>query len=46
MYREMADRVGFEPTREGNSLTVFKTVPINHSGTCPYSGINASRLSY
>jgi hypothetical protein len=32
--RLLAERVGFEPTgREGPA--VFKTAPINHSGTSP-----------
>ncbi len=30
-----AEGVGFEPTDRRNLSTVFKTVPINHSGTPP-----------
>ena len=32
---ELAEGVGFEPTREQNPLPVFKTGALNHSATLP-----------
>jgi hypothetical protein len=32
---EVAEGVGFEPTRERNPLPVFKTGALNHSATLP-----------
>ena len=34
---ELAEGVGFEPTREQNPLPVFKTGALNHSATLPSS---------
>jgi hypothetical protein len=34
-YSEVADGVGFEPTRERNPLLVFKTSALNHSAILP-----------
>ncbi len=31
----LAERVGFEPTMAKKAITVFETVPFNHSGTSP-----------
>ena len=36
MLKDMAEGVGFEPTREQNPLPVFKTGALNHSATLPY----------
>jgi hypothetical protein len=33
--KNMAEGVGFEPTREQNPLPVFKTGALNHSATLP-----------
>ena len=33
---ELAEGVGFEPTREWNPLPVFKTGALNHSATLPW----------
>lgn len=33
--RNVAEAVGFEPTRRSSRLTVFKTAPFNHSGMLP-----------
>ena len=42
-----AERVGFEPTVEGTSTTVFETAPIGRSGTSPMlSIITKSRWNY
>jgi hypothetical protein len=35
MLQDMAEGVGFEPTREQNPLPVFKTGALNHSATLP-----------
>ena len=35
LLKYAAERVGFEPTVETSSTTVFETVPFNHSGTSP-----------
>ena len=34
--RNLAEGVGFEPTRERNPLPVFKTGALNHSATLPH----------
>ena len=36
-----AERVGFEPTVDTRSTTVFETAPFNHSGTSPVRKIIA-----
>jgi hypothetical protein len=33
--RDLAEGVGFEPTRERDPLPVFKTGALNHSATLP-----------
>jgi hypothetical protein len=33
--KNLAERVGFEPTMAKKAITVFETVPFNHSGTSP-----------
>jgi hypothetical protein len=35
-YNQLAEGVGFEPTRERYPLPVFKTGALNHSATLPY----------
>jgi hypothetical protein len=35
-YSQLAEGVGFEPTRECYPLPVFKTGALNHSATLPY----------
>lgn len=36
-HKEMAEEVGFEPTRAAKTLAIFKTAPFIHSGTPPHS---------
>ena len=41
-----AEGVGFEPTDRRNLSTVFKTVPINHSGTPPRIEVGRLQVTY
>ena len=38
----MEEEVGFEPTVRSSRTTVFKTAPINRSGTPPFSSIRCN----
>ena len=42
----MEEEVGFEPTVRSSRTTVFKTAPINHSGTLPEKFLPSVRLFY